>query len=90
MHPLVEPQAPPASAAAVRAEFSGAEIEGAVISTLEEGFRRGAALNTAPVRAAPEETVSLARTRSEHRQRLRDRARGRARPTQAREPTGSA
>jgi MoxR-like ATPase len=76
--------------AAASADFSGAEIEEAVISALYEGFSRGEELNTAHVRAALEETVPLARTMSEHLQRLRDWARGRARPAQAREPTGSA
>jgi MoxR-like ATPase len=76
--------------AAASADFSGAEIEEAVISALYEGFSRGEELNTAHVRTALEETVPLARTMSEHLQRLRDWARGRARPAQAREPTGSA
>lgn len=95
MDPQVEPQAPLASAAppgtpaaAARAEFSGAPTEEAVIRALEEGFRPGAALNTAHGRAVRAETVPLARTLSEHWRRLRDRARGRTRPAQARKPTG--
>lgn len=65
--------------AAASADFSGAEIEEAVVSALYEGFSRGEELNTGHVLVALRETVPLARTMAEHLQRLRDWAAGRAR-----------
>ncbi len=70
--------------AAASADFSGAEIEEAVISALYEGFSRGEELNTGHVLLALRETVPLARTMAEHLQRLRDWAAGRARPASRR------
>ncbi len=69
---------------AASADFSGAEIEEAVISALYEGFSRGEELNTGHVLLALRETVPLARTMAEHLQRLRDWAAGRARPASRR------
>jgi SpoVK/Ycf46/Vps4 family AAA+-type ATPase len=66
--------------AAASGDFSGAEIEEAVISALYEGFSRGEELNTGHVLLALRESVPLARTMSEHVQRLREWAAGRARP----------
>ncbi len=70
--------------AAASADFSGAEIEEAVVSALYEGFSRGEELNTGHVLLALRETVPLARTMAEHLQRLRDWATGRARPASRR------
>lgn len=66
--------------AAASGDFSGAEIEEAVISALYEGFSRGEELNTGHVLLALRDTVPLARTMSEHVQQLREWAAARARP----------
>jgi len=73
--------------AAASGDFSGAEIAEAVISALYEGFSRGEELRTEHVLLALRETVPLARTMSEHLQRLRDWATGRARPASRRAGT---
>lgn len=69
-----------AALAEASGDFSGAEIEEAIVSALYEGFSRGEELHTDHVRRALRDTVPLARTMPEHLQRLRDWARGRARP----------
>jgi len=61
------------------AGFSGAEIEEAVISALFDAFHAGQPLTTAHLLAALEQSVPLARTMSEHIDRLRQWAVGRAR-----------
>ena len=65
--------------AADSADFSGAEIEEAVISALYEAFAAGGPLNTSHVQSVLAQTVPLARTMSEHLEELRHWATGRAR-----------
>jgi AAA+ superfamily predicted ATPase len=60
-------------------EFSGAEIEEAIISALYDAFYSGHELTTAHVLAALRETVPLAKTMDEQIGRLRGWAEGRAR-----------
>lgn len=60
-------------------DFSGAEIEQAIISALFDAFAAREELTTAYVLAALRETVPLARTMDEHVSRLRAWAEGRAR-----------
>ena len=60
-------------------EFSGAEIEEAIISALYDAFHARSELTTDHVVAALAETVPLARTMDEHIGRLRTWADGRAR-----------
>lgn len=69
-----------ADLAAASADFSGAEIEEAVVSALYEGFSRGEELAQEHVRLALRDTIPLARTMAEHIRRLREWAAGRARP----------
>jgi SpoVK/Ycf46/Vps4 family AAA+-type ATPase len=69
-----------AALAAASVDFSGAEIEEAVISGLYEGFSRGEELDTGHIRAVLQSAVPLARTMSEQVRRLREWASGRARP----------
>jgi SpoVK/Ycf46/Vps4 family AAA+-type ATPase len=61
------------------ADFSGAEIEEAVISALFDAFHARQSLNTGYILAALEHSVPLARTMSEHIDQLRQWAVGRAR-----------
>jgi ATP-dependent 26S proteasome regulatory subunit len=61
------------------AEFSGAEIEEAIISALYDAFYSGHELTTAHILAALRETVPLAKTMDEQIGRLRGWAEGRAR-----------
>ena len=65
--------------AAASKDFSGAEIEQAVISALFDAFSAQEELATAHLRAALAETVPLARTMDEQINRLRSWADGRAR-----------
>jgi ATP-dependent 26S proteasome regulatory subunit len=65
--------------AAATAEFSGSEIEEAVISGLFDAFHEGAPLTSEHLRRAVEQTVPLARTMAENIERLRRWAVGRAR-----------
>jgi SpoVK/Ycf46/Vps4 family AAA+-type ATPase len=60
-------------------DFSGAEIEEAIISALYDAFYHQTELTTAHVLSALGETVPLARTMDEHISRLRGWADGRAR-----------
>ena len=60
-------------------DFSGAEIEQAIISALYDAFADRAELATSHVLAALEQTVPLAKTMEEQIQRLRGWADGRAR-----------
>jgi len=60
-------------------DFSGAEIEQAIISALYDAFYRQEELTTGHVLSALGETVPLARTMDEHISRLRAWADGRAR-----------
>lgn len=60
-------------------DFSGAEIEEAIISGLYDAFHAGTDLDTATVLAALEQSVPLARTMKEQIQALRAWAEGRAR-----------
>ena len=59
--------------------FSGAEIEEAIISALYDAFYAGTELTTTHVLAALKETVPLAKTMDEQINRLRSWAEGRAR-----------
>ena len=59
--------------------FSGAELEEAIISALYDAFSAGEELTTAHVLAALRETVPLAKTMDEQINRLRSWAEGRAR-----------
>jgi len=59
--------------------FSGAEVEEAIISALYDAFSAGEELATAYVLAALRETVPLAKTMDEQISRLRSWAEGRAR-----------
>ncbi len=68
-----------AALAAASQELSGAEIEEAVISALYEAFAAGEELADAHLQMVLGQTVPLARTMSEHLQRLRTWAAGRAR-----------
>lgn len=67
------------SLAAASADFSGAEIEEAVISAMFDAFSRGEELGTGHVLVTLQESVPLARTMSEHITQLRKWAQGRAR-----------
>jgi AAA+ superfamily predicted ATPase len=67
------------SLVAASRDFSGAEIEEAIISALYDAFYDGAELTTAHVLAALRETAPLAKTMDEHIHRLRGWAEGRAR-----------
>ncbi|MCU0247146.1 MAG: AAA family ATPase [Bryobacter sp.] len=70
-------------------EFSGAEIEEAVISAMFEAFAVGEELSTRHLKYCLEQTVPLARTMEEHIRRLREWAAGRARfASGRREPAG--
>ena len=60
-------------------DFSGAEIEAAIISALYDAFSARDALNSGHILAALRETVPLARTMDEHIGRLRSWAANRAR-----------
>jgi ATP-dependent 26S proteasome regulatory subunit len=60
-------------------DFSGAEVEEAIISALYDAFYAGTELATAHVMAALKETVPLAKTMDEQINRLRSWAEGRAR-----------
>lgn len=60
-------------------EFSGAEIEQAIISALYDAFHAGSELTTSHILAALRETVPLAKTMDEQLGRLRAWADGRAR-----------
>ncbi len=66
--------------AAASRDFSGAEIEEAVISALYEAFAAGRELAPEDLQLVLGQTVPLARTMAEHLQRLRTWAAGRARP----------
>jgi len=61
------------------ANFSGAEVEEAIVSALYDAFYAGEELATAHVLAALSQTVPLARTMDEQISRLRSWAEGRAR-----------
>jgi len=78
--------------AAASRDFSGAEIEEAVISALFDAFSRGEPLATGHIQLTLEQSVPLARTMSEHLARLRDWAAGRARAASAgaEPPSGAA
>ncbi len=65
--------------AAAATDFSGAEIEEAVVSGLYDAFYAGEDLADTHVQTAVGQTVPLARTMSENVQRLRQWAAGRAR-----------
>ncbi len=67
------------SLAAASTDFSGAEIEEAVISAMFDAFSQGEELATEHVLATLQESVPLARTMSEQISRLREWAQGRAR-----------
>jgi MoxR-like ATPase len=67
-------------------EFSGAEIEEAIISALYDAFYEKKELTTAHVAGALKQTVSLARTMAEKVNALRNWARGRARYASIRPP----
>jgi len=60
-------------------DFSGAEIEAAIISALYDAFSAGDSLNSGHILRALRETVPLARTMDEHIGRLRRWATSRAR-----------
>ncbi len=60
-------------------DFSGAEIEEAIVSALYDAFYAGHEISTAHILAAIRETVPLARTMDEQIGRLRGWAEGRAR-----------
>ncbi len=60
-------------------DFSGAEIEEAIISAMYDAFAEGAQLNTNHILAALAQTVPLARTMDEQISALRSWAEGRAR-----------
>jgi SpoVK/Ycf46/Vps4 family AAA+-type ATPase len=59
--------------------FSGAEVEEAIVSALYDAFYAGVELNTGHILAALKETVPLAKTMDEQISRLRNWAEGRAR-----------
>lgn len=61
-------------------EFSGAEIEEAIISALFDAFSQKSDLSTEIIKASLEQTVPLSRTMSEELNRLRNWSNGRARP----------
>jgi adenylate kinase family enzyme len=65
--------------AEVTADFSGAEIEEAIISALFDSFHAGHELTTEAILEAIHQTVPLARTMDEPIRRLREWAQGRAR-----------
>lgn len=77
--------------AAAAADFSGAEIEQAIISALYDAFYAGEDITTAHVLEAVKQTVPLSKTMDEQINRLRAWAQGRARNAsvmiQYREPT---
>lgn len=60
--------------------FNGAEIEEAIIASLFDALSDGTELNTDTVKTAISETVPLSKTMSEHLDRMRGWAHGRARP----------
>jgi hypothetical protein len=64
-------------------DFSGAEIEEAVISAMYDAFYAQREITTADVLAAIQQTVPLARTMDEQINRLRSWASGRARAASA-------
>ncbi len=66
--------------ASASVDFSGAEIEEAVISALFEAFSQGEEVATEHILLAVRESVPLARTMSESLTKLRQWAAGRARP----------
>jgi ATP-dependent 26S proteasome regulatory subunit len=68
-------------------EYSGAEIEAAIISALYDAFAGREELNTGHVLTALSETVPLARTMDEQIHALRRWAEGRARPASFSQPT---
>ena len=70
-------------------EFSGAEIEEAIISALYDAFYHRQELHTGHVLAALRDTVPLARTMDEQISRLRHWADGRARNASAPRAVGS-
>ena len=63
--------------------FSGAEIEEAIISALYDAFSRQETLNTGHILAALNETFPLSRTMDQNISRLREWASGRARNASA-------
>jgi AAA+ superfamily predicted ATPase len=67
--------------ARMSAGFSGAEIEEAIISGLYDAFSKGTDLDTAIIKTGIAETVPLSKTMSEELNRLRNWAKGRARPS---------
>jgi SpoVK/Ycf46/Vps4 family AAA+-type ATPase len=70
-------------------DFSGAEIEEAIISAMYDAFYAGRDLDTGDVLKALRETVPLARTMDEQINRLRSWASGRARDASAARPESS-
>lgn len=66
--------------ASVCEDFSGAEIEEAVVSGLYDAFSEGDDLTTEHVARAMSQTVPLARTMAEQMNELRGWSEGRARP----------
>lgn len=71
-------------------DFSGAEIEEAIISAMYDAFYAGRELETGDVLKALHETVPLARTMDEQINRLRSWASGRARDASAARPESGA
>ncbi|GAA5130680.1 AAA family ATPase [Luteolibacter yonseiensis] len=71
-------------------DFSGAEIEEAIISAMYDAFYAGRELETDDVLKALHETVPLARTMDEQINRLRSWAGGRARDASAGRPESAA
>jgi len=75
--------------AAATEGFSGAEIEESIISALYDAFSGRQSLATSHIIASIEATVPMARTMSEHIDRLRAWASGRARDAGGHHPTTS-
>ncbi len=71
-------------------EFSGAEIEEAIISAMYDAFYAGREVETVDLLKALQETVPLARTMDEQINRLRSWASGRARDASAARPEAGA
>ena len=71
----------------VSKDFSGAEIEEAIISALFDAFSQKSDLTTEIIKESLEQTVPLSRTMSEELNRLRNWANGRARPATGIEAT---
>jgi hypothetical protein len=69
-----------AALAAACEEFSGAEIEEAIVSGLYDAFSEGVDLGTEHVHGALRQTIPLARTMAEQMRALREWTDGRARP----------